>query len=130
MRVPRTANPLWTPGNVRAAQSTLELFSTWMSSRAGKPLRGCNELYRYTGTNSSRVVVRGGTSQKCQVTKAARRRCATPGQMPRAQVFPNGTLNLCARAGPRDRRCHLLIAGAAAARSLGTGRTTHLAAHI
>lgn len=45
-------NPLWTPGKARSAQTALELFSTWMSSRAGKPLQDYDEPHRYAVSDS------------------------------------------------------------------------------
>jgi hypothetical protein len=43
--------PLWTPGKARAGQTTLELFSSSMSSRIGKPLQNYDELRRCSVTN-------------------------------------------------------------------------------
>ena len=45
-------NPLWTHRKVRAAQTSLELFSTWISSRAGKPLQSYGELHHCSVTDS------------------------------------------------------------------------------
>lgn len=42
------SNPLWRPEKTRAAQTTLDVFSTWMASRAGKSFDDYDELHRYS----------------------------------------------------------------------------------
>ena len=42
------SQPLWKPEKARADQTTLASFSTWMSSRTGKPLSSYEELHRYS----------------------------------------------------------------------------------
>jgi len=39
---------LWTPEKTRAAQTTLAVFSSWMSSRTGKSFAGYDELHRFS----------------------------------------------------------------------------------
>jgi acetoacetyl-CoA synthetase len=42
------SQPLWKPEKARADQTTLASFSTWMSSRTGKPLSSYEELHRHS----------------------------------------------------------------------------------
>lgn len=45
------SKPLWTPGESRAAQTTLGAFSSWLSSRTGKSLNDYDKLYRFSIEN-------------------------------------------------------------------------------
>ncbi len=47
-RMKAMSEPLWKPEKARADQTTLASFSTWMSSRTGKPLSRYDELHRYS----------------------------------------------------------------------------------
>jgi hypothetical protein len=42
------SKPLWTPGKERAAQTLLDAFSSWISSRTGKSLTGYDELHGFS----------------------------------------------------------------------------------
>jgi uncharacterized protein (DUF2252 family) len=55
------SEPLWKPEKARADQTTLASFSTWMSSRTGKPLSSYEELHRYSVADVCHRVVGVGS---------------------------------------------------------------------
>jgi hypothetical protein len=84
---------LWTPDKARVGQTTLELFSSWMLSRIGKPLQGYDELHRDSVTSSPEFWFVQWDFTKVSGDKGSEPLLPDAGKVPGAQVFPNGTSN-------------------------------------
>jgi acetoacetyl-CoA synthetase len=85
--------PLWTPGKARAGQTTLELFSSWMSSRIGKPLQNYDELHRCSVTHIPEFWSALRDFTKVSGDKGDGPVLRDAGKMLGALFFPNGTPN-------------------------------------
>jgi acetoacetyl-CoA synthetase len=85
--------PLWTADKARAGQTTLELFSSWMSSRIGKPLQNYDELDRHLVTNIPEFWSALWDFTKVSGDKGDGPVLREAGKIPGAQVSPNGTSN-------------------------------------
>lgn len=99
-------DPLWTPDKERVRQTTLEAFSSWISSRTGKALQAYDDLHRY-----SIEVPAAFWSALWDFTKVSGDKGNGPllrdaDKMPGAKFFPNARLNfaenLLRHSGSRD----------------------------
>jgi acetoacetyl-CoA synthetase len=87
------AKPLWTPGESRAGQTTLGVFSSWLASRTGNPLADYDKLHRYSTESPPEF-----WSQLWDFTKISGDKGEPPflvdgDRMPGAQFFPAAQLN-------------------------------------
>ena len=86
-------NPLWTPDKDRARQTTLGIFSSWMSSRTGKALHNYDDLYRYSVDNPADFWSALWDFTKVSGDKGSGEVLRDGDKMPGAQYFPDAQLN-------------------------------------
>src|SRR3990172_7235806 len=86
-------SPLWTPGEARISQTRLRAFSSWVSSRTGKPLTDYDNLHRWSVESPAEFWSLLWDFTEISGEKGAAPLLSEPDRMPGAQFFPSARLN-------------------------------------
>ncbi len=85
--------PLWTPSEARISQTRLTAFSSWLSSRTGKPLTSYEKLHRWSVENTADFWSALWDFTEISGEKGTPPFLTDAGKMPGAQFFPAARLN-------------------------------------
>jgi acetoacetyl-CoA synthetase len=85
--------PLWTPEKTRADQTTLAVFSRWISSRAGKSFADYAQLHRFSTADPGEFWSAFWDFAGVVGTKGPAPHLADGDRLERARFFPDGRLN-------------------------------------
>lgn len=81
-------DPLWTPDESRAAQTSLGAFSSWLSARTGKSLSDYDKLHQFSTDNPAEFWSALWDFTEISGDKAQPPFLADAGRMPGASFFP------------------------------------------